>query len=163
MRKHFVAIVGHGGSGKSTVIQSLTGAKSKGYVGTVEDRSSGKELEVMTSSPEENNELSLQDVREMLEKAKRSDVSLGAVIAIQPRGEDTQKPMERIFELARRYRFTLHAFVLDPPYSSKKPRRTTIEEIEDRIRRAGVKCQRLDGRRFALHNAAIIRETVGLF
>lgn len=159
--KKFVAVIGRPHSGKSTIIQSLTGAKSRNFKGTVKDLSARKDVEVIAKSPQEDSEASLSEVRSRLNKAKRRGSSVGVVMAIQPRAEWTKISMERIFKAAKDRGFKMQAFVLEPPY--KPINGWNAGEVEKRIQNAKVPFQRLDARKFAHQNAAIIRDTVGLF
>src|SRR5271167_4108150 len=91
--KKVVLVVGRPNSGKSTVIQSLTGCNSSRFQGEIEDKKSKKKIYVIAASPEEKlidgtgfNAVNQTAVlKAILNRVKTSPDFIGLVIAMQGR------------------------------------------------------------------------------
>jgi energy-coupling factor transporter ATP-binding protein EcfA2 len=153
--KPFVAIIGDRNAGKSTIIRCLTGVSTGSYRGTVTDGATGRTIEVIASSPQENR-LSLAALRGILQKAKATNCN-GVVCAIQPSQPRTRPSMEQILQLALTQGFAVHAYVLDPTYSGVMGNAASVRARTSKI---GVALRVLDARRFGhLSAQAINRRT----
>lgn len=152
MSKPFVAIVGNRNSGKSTIIRSLTGARTGQYRGPVEDRTTSRYIEVIGSSPQEN-PMSHRELRRILGEALANNQCNGVVCALQPTKPTTRISMEEVLQEAADQGFDIYAFALDPDYSMVSP---DFDQIKQRLSRVSVKPIKLDGQRFAHINATLI-------
>lgn len=150
--KPFVAVIGDRNSGKSTIIRSLTGAKSGQFRGSVHDHATNRTIEVIGSSPQELL-LSLADLRKILKKASTSAICNGVVCALQPNFPTSRLSMERVLQEAAAYGFRIHAYILDPAYSGTSGHAATVAA---RVASVGSTSRLLDGRRFSQINAATI-------
>jgi len=159
--KRFVAVIGDPNSGKSTIIQSLTGCKNKTFRGCVKDHASGTEIEVVASSPQEKT-ISKRRLTRMFRRAAQRPQSAGLIMAIQPNQPHTRICMEDLFALARQFNLSPYAFVLSPGYQTQ-PSKGQTKKVEDRLVGYTTRINIVNGKRFSHLNAAIIRDTVGFF
>lgn len=154
--KKFIAVIGPARSGKSTLIQSLTGCHSHSARRLVIDRATERQIWVVANSPQEAPLNRRWFVRIVDEVASRPSI-LGLVVAIQPTRPTTRLSMEVIFQIVEETRsFSKFAFLLDPPYRGRQSR-SLRAEVQERLRNFRVRVRILDGRRFALINASEIR------
>lgn len=153
MRKQFVAIIGHRNSGKSTIIQSLTGCPRRGGRDTVVDTASGRTIEVLVSSPQED-AISLAELRRLLAAAKRSELCNGIVCALQPSMPTKRLSLDKVLEEAAAAGFRLSVFVLS---RGRNGSALGIASVLPRLPK-GVHPRPLDARRFAHVNAAIVNK-----
>jgi len=151
-QKPFVAVIGGRNSGKSTVIRSLTGARSGQFRGMVHDRATQETISVIGSSPQEQ-ALTLQQLRSTLRTAMNNSRCRGIVCALQPSFPTKRLSLEQVLQEARALRFRIRVFVLDPGY---KGARGHLEAVAARVRNVGFGSKALDGRRFAQVNAGTI-------
>ena len=156
MRKKFVAVIGYGKSGKSTIIQSLTGCGNRGFTGIVEDLSENRSIYVHAASPQEQPRTDEPAFRRILQKVLRSATIQGIVIAIQPTEPNQRLSMDTVIGLAGQSSFESFAFVLDPPYNNAT---INFGFVRDRVLASDPNASvfRLDGRRFAILNSEAIR------
>jgi energy-coupling factor transporter ATP-binding protein EcfA2 len=164
-KKKFVAVIGDQNSGKSTVIQALTGCRNAAFRGRMEEKTSGKWIEVIASSPQEKD---IRDLAERIKAATSDSQCLGVVIALQPnhpRNREKRPWIEDVFDLAKKSRMARYAFVISEPYDRKKSDAIEVAEIDKRLRNYGIQepIQELDGRRFAHVNASKIAGYVAWF
>ena len=159
MRK-FVAVVGHANAGKSTIIQSLTGCRTRTFRGRVTDYASGTEIEVVAASPQER-DISESALKQMLRNAASRKHSAGVVIAIQPTRPKKRLSLEHLLDLAAQFSLAPYLFLLSPGYS--QARSLDRSALEQRLTGYDVPVNVLNGKRFAHFNASIIRNTAGLF
>ncbi len=150
--KPFVAIIGDRNSGKSTIIRSLTGANTSQYRGAIVDKSTQKTIEVIGSSPQEI-ALSLANLQTILSKAASNADCNGVVCALQPNNPRKRLSMEDVLKEAKKYRFQVHAYILDPGYSGINGQKN---QVSQRLAIAGFSSCVLDGQRFAQINAETI-------
>lgn len=157
--KPLVLVIGGRDSGKSTIIASLTGCPSHNYRGLVKDKTSGRQIYVVTSSPQEAG-LTPAKFRGILRTVSRQDL-IGIVMAIQPTRPYKRLSLEKIIQGAQRKgTLSIHAFVLDPPYMRKGAIDTTV--TRSRLGALGVVPHSLDGRHFAHLNATEIKAITGI-
>jgi energy-coupling factor transporter ATP-binding protein EcfA2 len=161
MKRKFIAVIGNGSAGKSTIIQSLTGCPTRSYCGRVTDRLTGKEIEVIASSPQEK-PIAEEKLRRMLKYAAKRRKSAGMVIAVRPSETTKRLSMEEIFTLAASFRLAPYGFVLSPAHK-RNSRPVNLSEVRNRLAPSSVPIQAINGKRFAHINASIIRDTAGLF
>jgi energy-coupling factor transporter ATP-binding protein EcfA2 len=161
VKKKFVAVIGSPSAGKSTIIQSLTGAPHKTYSGFIKDRNSGFEIDVIAASPQEK-PMSIAQVRARLRSTKKKANVAGLVMAIQPKNSRTRARMEDIFDAAKQEGYLIFGFAISPSYRPSQQAHS-LSEVRRRLRAVGLAPYLLNGKRFAHINAAIIRDTVGLF
>ena len=156
MRKKFVAVIGHGKSGKSTIIQSLTGCESRSFINVIEDRTTGLSIYVHAPSPQEHPQTDIKIFRDILQDILDDAKIQGIVIAIQPTCPTQRLSMEEMFEAAKNAKFESYAFILEPPYGG---RLTDFESVQKRVLANDKNAQvyKLDGRRFGILNAEAIR------
>lgn len=150
--KPFVAVIGSRNSGKSTIIRSLTGAKSGQFRGVITDNSTGRTIEVIGSSPQEQ-ALTLVQLRAILRRAANAAVCNGVVCALQPTLPSKRLSMEQVFHEAASFGFLIHAYVLDPGYAGSSG---SSSQVVRRVKAAGYSARTLNGQRFAQVNAATI-------
>jgi len=150
--KPFIAIIGSRNSGKSTIIRSLTGAKFGQFIGTIQDITTGREIEVIGSSPQES-VLSLAELRKIIRKAASNSNCQGVVCALQPTLPTKRLSMEQVLKEAAASGMAVHAYILDPEYGGSTGHATAVAA---RLRSAGFSSRTLDGRRFAHINAATV-------
>lgn len=155
--KPFIAVVGGRDAGKSTIIQSLTGAKSRQFRGTVTDVASHQTIEVIGSSPQER-DLPLTNLRQIMMRAIASSVCRGLVCALQPNHPTKRLSMETVLQEALAVGFSVHVYVLDPERSGRSGSTAGIAARAPK----GVKLRHLDARRFAQINAAIINRQTAI-
>jgi GTPase SAR1 family protein len=162
-KKNFIAVIGDQNSGKSTIIQALTGCKSGISRNRVEDRVTGKWIQVIASSPQEKR-ISRSDLKRKIGEAATDPLCLGLVIALQPTYPRKRLSIVDVFAVAEEYSMKRHVFVISRPYSSKADR-TEVSEIETRLSKFHIEgpVQPVDARRFAHVNASAIRDIVGWF
>ena len=154
MKKPFVAVIGNRNSGKSTIIRSLTGARTGQFRGTVTDKTTSRTIEVIGSSPQEN-PLSASDLRKILKGAASRLTCNGVVCALQHTNPRTRLSMEEVLHEAIAQGFSVHAFVLDPDYSGNIGQEAVVIT---RLSRIGVIPIRIDSQRFAHLNAVLINK-----
>jgi hypothetical protein len=162
LRKKLIAIVGYGKSGKSTIIQSLTGCGSRSFIGEVRDKAVGGSIYVYATSPQEQNPSITQAKFVNLLRKIASDPKIqGLVIAIQPVNPTVRLSMEVIFQLAKQMNFESYAFILDPPWNKASIR---FDYVSNRIRESDPNAYifKLNGRRFAIANSEKIRSITEL-
>jgi energy-coupling factor transporter ATP-binding protein EcfA2 len=157
LQKKFVAVIGYPKSGKSTIIQSLSGCNNHSSHGPVMDTSVNLSVYVHTASPQENPRTTEAVFKEILRDVKKDPNSQGLVIAIQPTIRGKRLRMERMFELAKQDGFESYAFILEHPYLGE--RIGNFDNIESRVLTSDpdAKVFALDGRRFAILNAEAIK------
>jgi len=162
-KKIFIAVIGDQNSGKSTIIRALTGCKSGISRNRVENRITGKWIQVIASSPQEKR-ISHSDLKRKMNEAATDPQSLGLVIALQPTYPTKRLSIVDVFEMAEEFSMRRHVFVISRPYSNKADR-TEVAEIEKRLSRFHIEnpIQPVDARRFAHVNASAIRDIVGWF
>ena len=156
--KIFIAVIGHANAGKSTVIQSLTGAKNPQFRGTVVDKTTGREIEVIGSSLQEM-PIPISEFGKILSKAKASSKCNGVVCAIQPNRPRVRPDLEQILKEATRQGFSIHAYILSPGYNDSNAE-AAIPRIQACSKKIDI--QTLDGRRFGYINAEIINRKTGI-
>jgi hypothetical protein len=157
--KPLIALIGGGGSGKSTIIKTLTGCGRSNYRDFLKDHFTGESILVICGSPQEET-IQLSKLRELLESAAADPNCRGVVIAIQPRRTRTRLSMEQIFEEAGNCGdFELSAFIIDP---DRKGETAAAHDITSRLSRFPARIGTLDARRFASINAQLIDEVTGL-
>ena len=155
----FIGIIGNANSGKSTVIQSLTGCQNRGFRGAVVDQSTKRTIEVICSSPQENpfqganTAQQLANLQIHLNNASAPN-SNGIVCALQPTNPHVRLSMINIIKEAINYSFSIHLFVLDPGYNGAPGNFDVIEA--DLYVQTGVRCIQLNGKRFAHVNSTIV-------
>ena len=156
-QKKFIAVIGYRRSGKSTIIQSLTGCKNHSFIGEVLDRELGVTIFVHAPSPQENPKTGEREFAAHLRKTATNRSALGVVIAIQPTLARRRLLMDKMLTLAFQQGFDCFAFILEHPYEGK--RIGNVENIKQRILASApnAKLYSLDGRRFAVLNAESIR------
>lgn len=150
--KPFIAIIGSRDSGKSTIIRSVTGAKFGQFRGTIQDQATHRTIEVIGSSPQEK-AMTLQELRNILKAAVGKASCNGVVCALQPTKPTVRLSMEAVLQEAKNQGLQVHAYILDPEYSSVTG---YAAAIASRVHAAGFAFNVLDGRRFAQQNAATI-------
>jgi energy-coupling factor transporter ATP-binding protein EcfA2 len=168
--KRFIAVIGVGRSGKSTIIQSLTGCKSHNFRDFVIDESTRRTIYVHAGSPQEQhryNRTDLPEFRRQLRKVLRNRAAQGAVYAIQPTDPSKRLSLEEMFEeVAKDGLFETHVFILNPPRNEARKRDSeSLTKLLDRVKSCKVDVRNihiLDARRFAILNADAIRSISGV-
>jgi predicted kinase len=163
LRKKFVAVVGYADSGKSTVIQSLSGCNNHSTNEKIRDASVGLCIYVLAPSPQELPVIGEEDFTSILQDVTRDETCQGVVAAIQPTLPTKRLSMEKMFDLARKFRFESFAYVLEFPFCKGKKLEDRIGNLENiKTRILGIDSEAkvfpMDGRRFACLNADLIRE-----
>ena len=149
----FVAVIGQRNSGKSSIVKSLTGCPQSAFRDIVYDRTTGRSIYVICSSPQEQ-PFTLAQLKTAIAKCRSTPNCQGIVIAIQPTFPRKRLSLEDIFqELAISAQFQSFAFVLDPGYDGAS---AGYNNISKRISNYPSYCASLDGQRFAQVNAEII-------
>ncbi len=157
MQKKFVAVIGYRNSGKSTIVQSLTGCNNRSFIGYVEDKEANLSIFVHSTSPQEHPATNQAAFDRYLRNAKEKANLQGLVFAIQPTKPRRRLLMETMFNLAKQRGFECYAFILQPPYKNGEVMK--FDEIRDRVLSGDstAKIFALDARRFAVLNAEAIR------
>jgi energy-coupling factor transporter ATP-binding protein EcfA2 len=160
LRKKFVGVIGPDKSGKSTVIQSLTGCHDHSFIGFVYDHSVSSKIWVHATSPQEqppNHQTTEPIYRRYLRRVIQHQDAQGFVIAIRPNLPRRRLSMDRMFQLASQYGFETYAFILDPTYHGQNL--GNFNQISNRLLAADPNVQifKQDGRRFAILTAEAIR------
>jgi energy-coupling factor transporter ATP-binding protein EcfA2 len=160
--KKFVAVVGYRNSGKSTIIQSLSGCKSHSYKGLITDSSVNLSVYVHAASPQEDPRTNEGAFTRILNRVKADASCQGLLIAVQPTLTRERLRMERMFEIARQAGLETYAFVIEFPFDKKRLAQGGIgnfENIKERILKSDPKAKisSIDGRRFAILNSEAIR------
>jgi predicted kinase len=156
VRKKLVAVIGYGKSGKSTIIQSLTGCESRSFEGVVSDLADGQSIYVHTASPQEKPETDEERFKIILKQVVKDAAIQGLVIAIQPTMATARLRMEVMFQLAKKAGLLNYAFILDPPRNDAS---INFEYVSKRVLEGDPDASvfKLNGRRFAILNAEAIR------
>jgi ABC-type dipeptide/oligopeptide/nickel transport system ATPase subunit len=151
--KAFVAIIGGRNSGKSTVITSITGCKSRSFEGVVRDRTTNKGIMVIASSPQESL-LSRRNFNDIISQTVEDESIGGLLMAIQPSNPRVKMSMEEIFKTVRETsRFKSYSIIIDPAYENASLEDSSMD-VRSRLKRIGEKSVKVvDGRRFAHLNA----------
>lgn len=171
MEKLFIAVVGNQGSGKSTIIKSLTGCPTGSHRDFVRDLETGESIYVVCSSPQEHphrlqedTELGLADIEELqalLDRVEQEENCRGVVMAIQPTAPRMRLGMRAIIREAMDRGFDVHVFVIDPGYHNDTG---AWQAAQARLNGLHLDHEptRLHGRRFAFFNAQRINEATTL-
>lgn len=159
LQKKFIAVIGYPQSGKSTIIQALSGCKNHSYKDHITDDSVGLSIYVHASSLQENPQTAESDFKIVLQDVKKRLNSQGLVIAIQPNAPNKRLLMETMFDLARQAGFESYAFILEYPFDGERLKPTLLNKIKSRVQESDSDARvfTLDGRRFAVLNAEAIR------
>ena len=161
--KKFIGVIGKRNAGKSTVIVSLTGCKTRSYRNFVTDLSTDKNVYVIASSPQ-GRSLSLREFQKILIKVKRDGNCLGLVVAIQPIKPRLRLSLEiMIREVQRTNSFDSYLFILEPVRKGSKRDKSTLQAVNNHLRNSGLVPHILDGRKFAFVNAREINQKSKLF
>ncbi len=161
VKKKFVAVIGYGKSGKSTIISSLTGCRTSTFKDFISDKITGNTVFVYSGSPQELPEITLEEIRKRLEECKNQDNCGGMVIAIQPTHSRIRPRMEEIFRGAIAQGFDVYAFVIEPGY--KNNNNGCYTDVINRLTSIGVPSSnvfKINGEQFALKNANDINSKV---
>jgi len=159
-KKSLIAVIGNGGSGKSTIIQSLTGCKSASFQGRMEDGKTEEWIEVIAHSPQETG-LSKAELERTMKTVARDPRCLGIVIALQPTRPYTRLWIEDVLKMSTVYRISSHCFAIVTPYDETRADGVELSNVKTRC--IGVPIHAIDARRFAYLNARRIRRAVGWF
>ncbi len=157
--KPFIAVIGTRNAGKSTVIRSLTGCPTKSWRDVVKDKSTGRGIYAIASSPQED-PLDRERFREIVEQVARDESILGLVMAVQPSWPATRLSLEDIFQIVQG-RLSPTAVMLHPPYNDNGAS-PPAQSVQARLKPFGVTLIVLDGRRFAYLNASNTRGLAGI-
>jgi energy-coupling factor transporter ATP-binding protein EcfA2 len=156
MKKPFVAVIGFGNSGKSTIIQSLTGCKHHSLRDWVTDKHTGDWIMVICSSPQEI-PMSSKELKRVVSEAANKPKCIGLVMAIQPTETRRRVSLEDVFaEVDSTKAFENYAYIIATEYGGG---RRDYETLAERVESASpaTKVYEIDGRRFAFFNASFIR------
>jgi energy-coupling factor transporter ATP-binding protein EcfA2 len=163
MKKKFVAVIGSGGSGKSTIIRSISGAPIGLKRDFVEDNDTHNSVYVILNSPQEDASMdeNTGEFRRILGEVVRNSRCSGIIMAIQPNNPSKRMSMERIFDIVQEIgSFEIFVFVLNPARNSQP---ADVRDIQNRLAELGVQLQpQLDASRFAYFNARRIQEITGI-
>ena len=167
-KKKFVAIIGHGRSGKSTIIQSFTGCGGKAigefadfgiYIMNNLRRTPPYKMYVIPNSPQEDYRLGLAQLAQVFNRAVGDNECLGIVMAIRPNRPRKRIRMEQVFNLVQEIgRFEISLFVLNPGRNGNV---VTPESITGRLN-LGIQPISLNALDFAYFNARIIQERTNI-
>ncbi len=163
MVKPLVTVIGHGDSGKTTIVRSFTG--SRGGANPIFEKNivwgpQGKDgVFVLGASPQEKHGFDAAIIKKFLSKVARDSRLRGVVIAMQPRNYG-KAPMVQILKDAKALGFRIVAGIIDPPY--KGPRADT-KGIKQALQNVAAAIGTLDGREFPDQNAAKLRKLSNLY
>jgi len=156
--KKFVAVIAKTKAGKSTIIKSLTGCPSSNYRDFVEDKMTKRRIFVICGSPQEQ-DLSLDELKDILKMVDSDSNCTGIVMAIQPTEPTRRLSMEDIFgEVKAAGSFQINAFTIDPNWRDAR----LDTSVAPRLSALSVNSQKLDGRRFSIVNAAAINQATNI-
>ena len=157
--KKFVAIIGLRNSGKSTIIQSLTGCKSRGFEDYVYDEETHNSVYVVASSPQENPK-TREKIHQILNSVLNKSGCAGCIIAIQPSQTRKRISMEDIFTVVKAIgSFQIFAFILHPTRDNQN---VNVQEIRSRLANFNVRIEILDARKFSHFNATRIQNITNI-
>jgi len=157
--KPFVILIGGDKSGKSTIIASLTGCRNHGFKGLVTDQSTGRQIYVIASSPQESNLTSAQLAADLQNAYQQASV-IAVVVASQTTHTHTSLSLEDIISTAQANGvWSFHYYILNPPHGGSA---INVAAITSRLSAVGVTATCLDARRFAHLNAADIKTGTGI-
>jgi len=152
--KKLVAVIGYRNSGKSTIIQSLTGCSTKGFCDFVIDEDTKSSVFVVASSPQEDS-MTEEKFRQILDSVIAKEGCSGVVIAIQPIRPHTRISMEKIFEIVQQVGgFKVFVFILHPTRDNYDGK---AQDIRNRLADFNMEVRVLDARRFSHFNAREIQ------
>lgn len=163
-KKKFVAVIGPGASGKSSIISSISGCRKSNFYGLIVDQSNGNSVFVCCASPQETPSITLTSVRKEMKNVKSKNGCTGMIMAIQPSQPTARLSMEVIIQEALSQNFEVYAFVLDPGY--QKTISGIFGNVSQRLTPLGVspaKLHALNGSQFAVKNAIAINAITSLF
>jgi energy-coupling factor transporter ATP-binding protein EcfA2 len=165
-KKKFIAVIGYGGSGKSTIIRSISGAPATRFKNDfIVDISTHNSVYVFPNSPQEDRGFQENEFRSILERVREQNQCSGIIMAIQPirpYRQNEWKSMENILRIIQDLDyFDIFAFLLSPPRNGEE---VDVQGIQYRLNGLGVQLQEplLDARRFAHFNARLIQEITGI-
>lgn len=162
LKKKFVAVIGYGKSGKSTIISSLTGCRKSTFQDFITDKVTGSSIFVCSGSPQEDPKIKLSIIAKWLRKCNEESGCRGMVIAIQPTNTYIRASMEEIFKEAKSQGFDIYAFVVEPGYNDTK---ICYAEVVDRLTSIGVSSSnifKINGKQFALRTSNAINSKAPL-
>ncbi|MFQ2014898.1 hypothetical protein ACK336_16880 [Aeromonas veronii] len=158
----FLGVIGNRNSGKSSIIQSLSGCRTANYRDYMYGVP-GQSIYVCCSSPQEkafefNNSQDLAAISAVMTQvvSRASSGCRGMVMAIQPNNPRSRPSMESIFHQAVSAGFTdLYAFVVDPGYASSF---AIFPSVNQRLKNTGVSAHisQISGANFPFVNATTI-------
>jgi energy-coupling factor transporter ATP-binding protein EcfA2 len=163
VKKKFVAVIGYGKSGKSTIISSLTGCRTSIFKDFITDKVTCSSIFVYSGSPQEFSDITLSNIKRKLRQCKDKNGCVGMVIAIQPTKPRIRARMEDIFKEAMSQGFDVYAFVIEPGYENNN--NGCHAEVTDRLTSMGVSSSnvfQINGKQFALKNANAINSKAPL-
>lgn len=129
-KKKFVAVIGYGKSGKSTIISSLTGCRISTFRGFIADETNNISVFVCSGSPQEEPKINLDVIEEWLRQCIDKSGCSGIVMAIQPTNHLVRTSMEEIVTEATSQGFDVYAFVIEPGYKEAKK---CYEDVRNRL------------------------------
>jgi energy-coupling factor transporter ATP-binding protein EcfA2 len=156
MKKRFIAVIGNSNSGKSTIIQSLTGCKNHSIRDWVIDKREGNWLWVVCSSPQET-PMSVNELKRIIREAVGKAKCVGLIVAIQPNSPKSRLSMEDVFVAVDvSGAFENYAYVISKGYEGNS---RSFAETQDRVHGVSrnTEVYEIDGRKFAFQNASFIR------
>jgi ABC-type branched-subunit amino acid transport system ATPase component len=154
--KKFVAVIGPAESGKSTIIQSLTGCKTKSFNGFVQDNSTHNRVYVIASSLQESG-MKKNEFLNILRRVGRDAGCSGIVVAIQLSEPWKRMSMEETFDIINKFgSFRIILYVLNQTYDNKKNIFKTMFRGRYNSKREP---RLLNAKRFSFFNAKIIQRT----
>lgn len=159
----FIAVIGNGKSGKSTIVSSLTGCRVSSFKGFVEDQGTGHSIFVCSGSPQEEMGTLISNITTWMDECKAKKACNGMVMSIQPTIPTKRVSMEQIFEKAIGHGFQTYAFVVEPGYRVRN--NGCHADVLSRLERTGVPASnvlKIDGRRFALNSASYIESVTAI-
>lgn len=158
----FVAVIGFGASGKSTIISSLTGCRRSSFKGFIEDKVSGNSIFVFSGAPQELG-TSITDIESWMKDCKTRKGCNGMIMAIQPTKPNKRVSMENILKKAMVHGFEVFAFIIEPGYKNEyNGRYTDVPSSLKNVRVPKSNVFKVDGRRFSLYSANYINSVTSI-
>ncbi len=160
--KPFIGVIGLRESGKSSVIQSLTGARSAGFRGYIQNRETSESIYVFTSSPQED-PIALAEFKRRIRSAANKKGCRGIVCAIQPNKPRIRICLEDIYQAVTTVGgLKPYAYLINPSHREGAASTSLTAEVTQRLQASNVMPHLLNGNRFPFQNATIIEKATNL-
>lgn len=165
----FVGVVGNKNSGKSSIIQSVTGCKSPIYNDFIYDNSTNESIYVCCHSPQElifnySGSVNIEAIEELVENLKSKKNCRGLIMALQPNNPRIKPSIEDVYNVVTRNASgfsSFYCFVVEPGYINSP---SIINDVGQRLSSVGLTQPPIpiSGEEFPFKSATKINNTSSL-